>query len=340
MIKKMKKRKPQASKTPSYMRAIKILTLPEKIAMTSTILIILLAIVGPLLTPYSAVKSNPAQRLQPPSKTHIMGTDENGIDVFSRVLSAPRMDVFIAITATLTSVIIGTPIGLLVGFFEGGKSKFKSFLASLILRLCDIIQSFPVFVFALTLVAISRPSAFNIILAVAFINIPIFVRLVRGEVISLRERPYADSARIVGNSDLRLCFKHLLINALSPVVVQISVVIGFSVLITAGLSFVGAGVQPPTPELGAMISGGSKYMVLGQWWPSFYPGIMLCLTVFSFATTGEALRHLLEPPSAAEADTYEKDEPIRPSLKRKTSIGQNIMVTVDNPISKVTKQEN
>jgi len=309
MIKKNnKKRSGSSQKSKGYLRAIRILTLPEKIAMVSTILIILLAIVGPLLAPYSAIKSNPAQRLQPPNGKNIMGTDENGIDVFSRVLCAPRMDVFIAISATFTSVIIGTPIGLLVGFFEGGKSKFKSFLASLILRLCDIIQSFPVFVFALTLVAISRPSAFNIILAVAFINIPIFVRLVRGEVISLRERPYADSARIIGNSDLRLCFKHLLVNALSPVVVQISVVIGFSVLITAGLSFVGAGVQPPTPELGAMISGGAKYMILGQWWPSFYPGIMLCLTVFSFATTGEALRHLLEPPSAAEVGSYESHE--------------------------------
>lgn len=279
--------------------AMRVLTSPEKVAICSTIFIILLAVFGPLFAPFSAIKANPAHRLLPPGGQYIFGTDENGIDILSRILCAPRMDVFIAVSATFTSVLIGTPIGLLVGFFEGGGKRFQSFFASLMLRMCDIIQSFPVFVFALTLVAISRPSAVNIIFAVAFINIPIFVRLVRGEVISLRERPYTDSARVIGNSDLRLCFKHLLINALSPVIVQISVVIGFSVLITAGLSFVGAGVQPPTPELGSMISGGAKYMVLGHWWPSFFPGVMLCITVFSFATSGEALKHLLEPPSAS-----------------------------------------
>jgi len=278
-------------------RILRKLKTTEIIALSSTIIIVLLAVTGPFFAPYSAVKANPSQRLIPPNSEYIFGTDENGIDIFSRVLHAPKIDVYIAVTATFWSVLVGAPIGVLVGFFEGGRHRLKSFLASLILRLCDIIQSFPVFVFALTLVAISKPSATNIIYAVAFINIPVFVRLVRGEVISLRERPYADAAKIIGNSDLGICFKHILINALSPVIVQISVVIGFSVLITAGLSFVGAGVQPPTPELGAMISGGAKYMILGQWWPSFFPGVFLCITVFSFATTGEALKHLLEPPT-------------------------------------------
>ena len=134
-----------------------------------------------------------------------------------------------------------------------------------------------------------------VIAAIAFVNTPVFVRLVRSDVLSLVQRPFAEAARAVGNSELRVGFRHVLPNAIPTVLVQVSVTIGFAILLTAGLSFVGAGVKPPTPELGSMIASGAKYLIVNQWWPALFPGLALGLVVFSFGIVGEVLNRIMEP---------------------------------------------
>lgn len=270
--------------------------------------ILLLAVIGPTIAPFPTRSAAPQDRLLPPSGTHWLGTDENGMDILSRILAAPRTDVVIAVIATLISVGVGAPLGVVAGYFEGSRRRVASATGELILRLLDVIQAFPVFIFAMVLVAIRGASTTNIIAAVAFVNMPVFLRLVRSEIVSLRERPYAEAARAVGNSDIGIAFKHLLPNAMPPIIVQISVTVGFAILLTAGLSFVGAGIAPPTPELGSMVSTGAKFMITSQWWPSLFPGIALGLIVFTFGIVGELLGRLLEPAGGEELEEEDVED--------------------------------
>ncbi|HZU18786.1 MAG TPA: ABC transporter permease [Candidatus Dormibacteraeota bacterium] len=267
----------------------------EVLAFIIFLVIVFLALFGPRIAPYPTETANPLLRLLPPSWAHLLGTDVNGMDIWSRLLAAPRTDVFIAVVATGLSVLVGAPLGVIAGYFEGNRRRLSSFVGEGILRLLDVVQAFPVFIFAMVLVAIRGANVVNIVAAVAFVNMPVFLRLVRGEVLQLRDRPFAEAARVVGNSDLQIGFKHLLPNALPPLVVQISVTVGFAILLTAGLSFVGAGIAPPTPELGNMISEGAKFMITGQWWPSLFPGIALGIIVFTFGVVGETVGRLLQP---------------------------------------------
>lgn len=267
----------------------------ERVVVVIFVVIVLIAAIGPWLAPQPTTTANPGQRLLPPGAAHWLGTDENGMDVLSRLLAAPRTDVTIALVATLLSVLIGAPLGVLAGYFEGHSRRVVSLAAEGLLRFTDVLQAFPVFILAMVLVAIRGTGSENVVLAVAFVNFPVFLRLVRSEILALRERPFAEAARAVGRSDLALSFIHLLPNAVPTVVVQLSVTIGFAVLLTAGLSFVGAGVSPPTPELGSMIASGAKFMIIGQWWASLFPGLALGGIVFTFAVMGEILGRVLEP---------------------------------------------
>jgi len=257
--------------------------------------IIFLTIFGPYIAPYPTEVADPLSRLLPPSGKHILGTDENGIDILSRILAAPRTDVVIGVIATLISVVLGAPLGVLVALYETRGKTGATVFAEVFMRLLEVMQSFPVFVFAMVLVAIFGGSLTNIIIAIAFVNTPVFIRLVRAEVLSLVQRPFSEAARAVGNTEMRLGFRHIFPNAFPVVMVQVSVTVGFAILLTAGLSFVGAGVRPPTPELGAMIASGAKYLIIDQWWPALFPGIALGLTVFSFGIFGEILNMAMEP---------------------------------------------
>ncbi|MGD9536349.1 MAG: dipeptide/oligopeptide/nickel ABC transporter permease/ATP-binding protein [Alphaproteobacteria bacterium] len=267
----------------------------QKAVLVIWLAIIVITVIGPWIAPFPTETANPNVRLVPPGGAYWLGTDENGIDILSRILAAPRTDVVIALAATVLSLVIGAPLGILVGLLETSGFVRSSVVAEAFMRLLEVIQSFPVFVFAMVLVAVFGGSITNIIAAVAFVNMPVFLRLARAEVLSLRQRPFAEAAISVGNTDLGLGFKHLLPNAMPTLVVQISVTVGFAILLTAGLSFVGAGVRPPTPELGNMIASGSRYLIIGQWWPAVFPGIALGLIVFSFGVVGEILNQALEP---------------------------------------------
>jgi peptide/nickel transport system permease protein len=192
-----------------------------------------LTVFGPYLGPYSSIAASSNDRLLPPSATHWLGTDDNGMDIFSRLLAAPRIDVLIALVATAISVLVGAPIGVAVALLEGRRGRGQRLAAEGVMRLLEVIQAFPVFVFAMVLVAVFGGSTINIIAAVAFVNTPVFVRLVRADVLSLIQRPFAEAARAVGNDEARVGFRHVLPNAIQPVVVQISVTVGFAIVCVA-----------------------------------------------------------------------------------------------------------
>jgi peptide/nickel transport system permease protein len=287
---------------------LRFLRATERFGLIAVACLLVLAILGPVIAPFPTTTANPAATLQPPNATHWFGTDENGMDILSRILAAPRVDVSVAFISISIAVIIGTTLGVFAGFFEGSSRRFASWVGEAILRLIDVIQAFPVFILAMVLVAVRGASTENIVIAVAFVNMPVFLRIARAEVLSLRERPFAEAAQSIGARDRSIAFRHLLPNAFPPLVAQISATMGFAILLTAGLSFVGAGVSPPTPELGGMISTGAQSMIIGLWWPSLFPGIALGLVVFSFAAGGEALAHLLEPRSTDAEGTTAREE--------------------------------
>lgn len=254
---------------------------------------IALALLGPLVAPYP-VEAPSGPSLQPPSAAHLFGTDVSGLDILSRVLVAPRIDLTIALVSTMVAFTLGITLGVLSGFFAKGALPGR-LLSAGIMRSADIFQAFPIFVFALALVGFSGPSTRNVILALAFLNVPFFLRLTRAEVLQVRSRTFVEAALCVGNSELRAAFRHVMPNSIAPALVHFSTTIGFAILLTAGLSFVGAGVPPPTPELGLMIHIGAQNMMTGQWWSALFPGVVLAITVLAFSLFGDNLRVYLDP---------------------------------------------
>jgi len=272
---------------------------------------LLIAVLAPFISPYSPTTPSPSELLLPPSPTHWLGTDQDGIDIFSRILWAPRIDLGIAVASTALAFLIGVPIGAVTGYF-GGRGGLGSGLSNLVMRVVDVSLAFPVFIFALALVAVLGPQVTNVVAAMTFVNTPIFIWLTRSEVLSVRERAFVEAAKCGGNSDLRIAFVHVLPNSLAAPLTQLSVVLGFSILLTAGLSFIGAGVRIPTPEWGLMVAQGAPALIAGQWWPALCPGFALATAVFGFGLIGDGLRLFLDPrrrkaletlPQVAELET-------------------------------------
>lgn len=272
----------------------------------------LIALFAPVLAPYSPTEPHPRDVLQPPSSQYWLGTDKDGMDILSRILWAPRIDLGIAVTSTAFAVLIGVPIGALAGYF-GGRGGVLGLGAEWLMRVVDVSLAFPVFIFALALVAVLGASATNVILAMIFVNTPVFVWLTRSEVLSIRERPFVEAARCSGNGDLRIAFRHVLPNSLAAPLTQLSVVLGFSILLTAGLSFLGAGVPVPTPEWGLMVSQGASTMITGQWWTALFPGLALASAVLGFALVGDGLRIFLDPKQRTQLERVVGREIIDPA---------------------------
>jgi peptide/nickel transport system permease protein len=256
--------------------------------------IVILALAAPLVAPFDPEEANASITLASPSGSHWLGTDISGMDIFSRIIYSARIDLVIAVLGTFFSILIGGPLGLIAGYFSGARGLW-GWISEIMMRVADVLQAFPVFVLAIALVAALGQSARNVILAIAFVNAPIYLRLLRTQALSLRERRFVDAARVAGNGELRIVFRHILPNAVAPAIIQASVNMGWSVLLTAGLSFVGAGVRVPTPEWGSMIAVGAQNMITGQWWPAVFPGIAIALTVLGFALIGDSLELMLDP---------------------------------------------
>jgi len=260
---------------------------------------VFLAVFGPAISPYDPNFATGNVSVGPPhiadwprlfidtvfrgaDPPHWFGTDNSGLDIFSRTISAPRTDLQIALIAALFSMIIGTTLGLLAGFFRHWSTE-------ILMRISDLLQAFPVFITAMILVALSGRNTANIVFALTIVYMPIFIRLTRAEVLGQMPRGYVEAARAVGNSDWIVAFRHVLPNSLVPSLIQLSTTVGFAILLTSGLSFVGAGVRPPTPEWGLMIASGAPQIILGEWWQSIFPGVAISLTIFGYAAVGHGL---------------------------------------------------
>jgi peptide/nickel transport system permease protein len=247
---------------------------------------IIFAIFGNEIAPYDPTTTLPGKDRLPPSGEHFFGTDPMGMDVFSRVITAPRTDLTIAITSSILSFLIGVPIGVIAGYYKG-------FGSILIQRVMDLIQSFPIFVLAMILVILLGQKTSSVIFVLTFLFIPIFFRLARSEAIIVKEKPYIVAAICIGDSNRAIIFREMIINCYQSALSEVSVLMGWSILLTAGLTWVGAGIRPPTPEWGSMISIGGSVVITGQWWAAFFPGLFIGITVLSFALIGEGIERYI-----------------------------------------------
>jgi peptide/nickel transport system permease protein len=246
------------------------------------------AFFGALIVPHDPLATNAANALQPPNWTHWFGTDSLGRDVFSRVVVATRLDLTISVLAVAISFVIGSVLGAIAGYWGG-------WIDAVLNRVLDTIMAFPLFVLAMGIVAALGNTVENIIYATALINIPFYARLVRAEVNIRREAGFALAARLSGNSHFRTLAFHIFPNALPPMMVQVSLNMGWAILNAAGLSFIGLGVRPPTPEWGIMVAEGANYIISGHWWVALFPGLWLMLAVFTFNLMGDGLRDIVDP---------------------------------------------
>jgi peptide/nickel transport system permease protein len=251
-------------------------------------LFVLTALFGPVLVPHDPLASNTRVALQPPSAAHWFGTDALGRDIFSRTVVATRLDLGIAVSAVLVSFVIGMPLGLAAGFFGGWWDR-------IVTRGADTIMAFPLFVLAMGIVAALGNTVGNIVLATAIINLPFYVRVARAEAHVRRSAGWIEAARLAGNGNARILAVHLFPNSLPPAMVQVSLNMGWAILNAAGLSYIGLGVRPPQAEWGILVAEGAQFIVSGEWWVSFFPGMVLMLAVFTFNLLGDALRDIFDP---------------------------------------------
>jgi peptide/nickel transport system permease protein len=251
-------------------------------------LIVLAALFGPYIVPYDPFASNTAMALKGPSAAHWFGTDQLGRDIFSRVVVATRLDFFIAVASVALVFLMGGLAGVAAGFFGGWTERIVS-------RISDTIMAFPLFVLAMGIVAALGNTVQNIILATAIVNFPLYARVARAEANIRREAGFVQAARLSGNGEMRILLGHILPNIMPIMIVQMSLTMGYAILNAAGLSFIGLGVRPPTPEWGIMVAEGAAFMVSGEWWIAFFPGITLMIAVFCFNLLGDGLRDIVDP---------------------------------------------
>jgi peptide/nickel transport system permease protein len=249
-------------------------------------LLIFCAIFAPNLAPYDPVTPIPAEKLLPPSSRHWFGTDPYGMDVFSRVLYAARIDVSVAITSVLLGILVGLPLGALSGFVRG-------WFDETMMRLVEVMQAFPQILFAMAVIAAVGNNLLNLVLILAFLNVPVYLKMVRSVTLPLQESDFVLAARCAGHSTLSLVFRHIIPNTLVPVFSQFSLSCAYAVQMVAGLSFIGLGVRVPQPEWGSMISLGANFIIFGKWWPAVFPGLAVFLTAYSLNALGHRLRRAI-----------------------------------------------
>jgi peptide/nickel transport system permease protein len=252
------------------------------------VMIAVCALLGPYIVPYDPLASDTSATLQSPSLHHWFGTDLLGRDIFSRVVVATRLDFTIAIASVAIVLLIGGFAGIAAGFFGGWTDRIVG-------RISDTIMAFPLFVLAMGIVAALGNSVTNIVIATAIINFPLYVRVARAEANVRRDAGFVQAARLSGNNDMRILLTHILPNIMPIMMVQVSLTMGYAILNAAGLSFIGLGVKPPTPEWGIMVAEGASSIISGEWWVAFFPGGALMVAVFCFNLLGDGLRDLVDP---------------------------------------------
>jgi peptide/nickel transport system permease protein len=251
------------------------------------VLVILLAVLAPLIAPYDPIRINSSRALEGPSLERPLGTDHLGRDILSRLLYGGQVSLRIGLISVGISLTCGLMLGLLAGFYGGAVDM-------VVMRLIDVVLAFPNILLALAVIAILGPGLTNVMIAVGVSYIPHYTRVVRSSVLSIKTATYVDAARVAGCSDLRIIVLHILPNAVSSVIVVGTLGVATAILVAAGLSFLGLGVQPPTPEWGSMVSAGRDYL-RNNWWVSTFPGVTIMITVLSINLLGDGLREALDP---------------------------------------------
>jgi peptide/nickel transport system permease protein len=257
------------------------------IGLVVMLVFLLAALLVPLIAPYDPLEPNILAGLKPPSVAHLFGTDKLGRDIFSRILYGARISLFVGVAVVLMSGIVGTLLGVVAGYVGGWADE-------LLMRITDIFFAFPALILAMAIAGALGPSLQNALIAISAATWPVYARLLRGQVLALKEREFVLAARTVGVPEWQIIIRHLLPNMLAPLLVQGSFDMGGAITAVAGLSFIGFGAQPPTPEWGVMISEARTYMATA-WWMGTFPALAIMLVVGSFNLLGDGLRDLLDP---------------------------------------------
>ncbi|MGH3628689.1 MAG: ABC transporter permease [Sciscionella sp.] len=265
---------------------------PAVLGLIGVVLIVGAAVLAPVIAPYDPAQPHYSDSLLPPlSKGYLLGTDDLGRDIASRVIWGAQVSLQVGVLATLLAAAFAVPIGLAAGYYRG-------WLDSIIMRANDVVLSFPFLILAVALAAILGPSVTNATIALAVGQVPVFLRIARGEALGLREQDYIQAAIVNGARDRTILFRHILPNTLSPLVVQATVAIPVAIIGAAVLSFLGLGVQPPTPSWGSMLSEAQDYLSQSAWFAVF-PGLAIVVTTLSFNLLGDGLRDVLDPRTRA-----------------------------------------
>jgi peptide/nickel transport system permease protein len=257
------------------------------------LLIVACTIIGPMVSPYSATEILPTQALRGPSLSHLLGTDNLGRDILVRVLVGYQISLLVAVGATLIAVAFGLPFGLLAGYFSG-------YVDNLIMRPLEVLMAFPAILLAVVIIAFAGTGTVVLTVAIGVVYTPVIARVSRSTTIAVRTAPFVDATIARGASHARVLIRHVLPNSLGPVVVQASLLMGFAILLEAAFSFVGLGVQPPTPSLGLMLSSGQDFMAQAPW-VVIAPGVAIMIAVLAFNLIGDGLRDSLDPSGRATA---------------------------------------
>jgi len=245
------------------------------------------ALFAPLIAPYDPLLQDLGSRLMPPSPAHWLGTDSLGRDIASRILYGARISLIIGVVVVASAGVFGTVVGLVAGYAGG-------LVDEALMRLTEVFLAFPALILAMAIAGALGPSLSNAIIAIAAVTWAVYARLTRGQILSVRRREFVEAARAIGASWVRILWQHLLPNVLAPLMIQASFDLGSAIIAAAGLSFIGFGAQPPTPEWGVMISEGRNY-INTQPWLSLFPGLAILLAVGSFNLLGDGLRDAFDP---------------------------------------------
>jgi len=263
----------------------------NKLAVGGAIIVVIFFIISlltPILSSHEPNAQNLLERLAPPSARHLFGTDELGRDVFSRILWGSRISLKVGFVAVGIFIFIGTLLGAISGYYGGWIDNF-------IMRLVDIMLCFPDFFLILMVIAVLEPNINYVMAVIGLVSWTGVARLVRAEFLKLKKQEFVEAARASGLSDMRIIFRHILPNAIAPVLIAATLGVASAILVESGLSFLGLGVQPPTPSWGNILTSGKDYLLHGAWWLSVFPGLAIFITVLSYNLLGEGLRDAMDP---------------------------------------------
>lgn len=258
------------------------------IGLTFILIWTVVAIIAPWLAPHDPYVTDMANKLQAPSGSHWFGTDNFGRDILSRVLYGARISIWTGLIAVSISFVIGVPLGGIAAYY-GGRT------GTIIMRMMDVLLSFPSLVLSMAIAASIGAGLSSAMIAVGIVGIPEFARLMFGQTVSLREKEYIEASRAIGVKNRVILYRHILPNALAPLMVQATLGMGFAILTASSLSFLGLGVRPPVAEWGAMISEGREYIISGQWWLVTFPGLSIATSILGFNLLGDGFRDVLDP---------------------------------------------